>query len=161
MELLLSARDRFYHYARFLPGEEPAVAAVPQFGEPYVCLLWDAVGAATDGERAAFARALLDSGCRYFLAAGEDSAAWHDAVDLVGAEREAVEEAPTDGWPHVMTTWHEDDPVEEVAWFFVWNTDFADPPFQHFVALQRGVAGGIERELRAAVREQAEAVGGG
>jgi len=36
---------------------------------------------------------------------------------------------------HVMTTWHQNDSVHDVAFFFVWNTNVAEYEFDDFLLL--------------------------
>lgn len=64
--------------------------------------------------RTAIAAWLARSGCRYALAWGIDCEAWHDAID-----DDAIAAFP--GEPRdddlIMTTWHDDEPLEEVAHF--------------------------------------------
>ena len=62
---------------------------------------------------------LLEAGARYVCVWGPDCSRVHDAFDLVAGElgfnsRDAV----------IMTTWHENEPLEEAAWFAA-NAAFA------------------------------------
>ncbi|WP_199228310.1 MULTISPECIES: hypothetical protein [unclassified Caulobacter] len=61
--------------------------------------------------RAEVAAWLARSGCRYALAWGTDCEAWHDAID----DAAFPGDPPDDDF--IMTTWHDDEPLEEVAWF--------------------------------------------
>jgi hypothetical protein len=58
---------------------------------------------------------LVRSGCRYFMAWGRKCREWHDSVDEANLQRFDDGEFSDDDL--VMTTWHEDEPVEEVFWF--------------------------------------------
>lgn len=53
-------------------------------------------------------------GCLYFLAWGEDCEEWHDAVDRANINAFENREIPDECF--VMTTWHKDEPLEEVFW---------------------------------------------
>ena len=60
-------------------------------------------------------RWLVASGCAYLMAWGNDCCAWADAV-----ERENLEAFPNDEIPDarvIITTWHEDELLNEVFWF--------------------------------------------
>jgi hypothetical protein len=65
-------------------------------------------------ELARVARLLLDAGCVYFCCWGVGCERLHDSID---------EEYSTDGLTvnddasTIMTTWHEDETLEEAAWF--------------------------------------------
>jgi hypothetical protein len=61
------------------------------------------------------ARWLVASGVRYALAWGRDCEAWHDAIDDAHLEAFDYGEVPDDRL--VMTTWHEDEDLEDVFWF--------------------------------------------
>ena len=60
-------------------------------------------------------RWLVSSGCRYMLAWGTDCDSWDDSVDEANLERFDYGDIPDE--EIVMTTWHEDDDLEEVFWF--------------------------------------------
>jgi hypothetical protein len=60
-------------------------------------------------------RWLVESGCRFMLAWGKDCSAWDDSVDEANLEAFNYEDIPPEKF--VMTTWHEDEDMEEVFWF--------------------------------------------
>ena len=57
---------------------------------------------------------LVASGCLYALAWGADCSAWDDALDW--ANIDAFDTKPILPECFVMTTWHEDETIEEVFW---------------------------------------------
>ena len=65
--------------------------------------------------RAKVSRWLVDSGCLYMMAWGKDCALWDDSVDYANLDDFPNGDIPEERW--VMTTWHEDEPREEVLWF--------------------------------------------
>jgi hypothetical protein len=58
---------------------------------------------------------LVSSGCLYMLAWGIDCSVWDDAVDWSNLAAFDFKPIPPDRF--VMTTWHEDESMEEVFWF--------------------------------------------
>ena len=60
-------------------------------------------------------RWLVDSGCLYMMAWGPDCSGWDDSVDYAQILKFLPGEAPDDQF--VMTTWHNDESLEEVFWF--------------------------------------------
>jgi hypothetical protein len=60
-------------------------------------------------------RWLVESGCRYMMAWGDNCGSWDDSVDEANLEAFNYEEIPEGSF--VMTTSHEDEPLEEVFWF--------------------------------------------
>jgi hypothetical protein len=49
------------------------------------------------------------------MAWGEDCSSWDDSVDIANLKRFGYEDISENQF--VMTTWHEDEPLEEVFWF--------------------------------------------
>ena len=66
---------------------------------------------------------LVESGCLYAMVWGQDCGTWDDAIDWADIERFDFEEAPDDKF--VMTTWHEDEALEEV---FLFSKEWAKHP---------------------------------
>lgn len=60
-------------------------------------------------------RWLADSGCLYMMAWGKNCSSWDDSVDLANLEQFGFDKIPDDDF--VMTTWHDDEPLQEVIWF--------------------------------------------
>ena len=60
-------------------------------------------------------RWLVESGCLYMMAWGEDCSSWDDSVDWANLETFDFRDIPDDEF--VMTTWHENEPLEEVFRF--------------------------------------------
>lgn len=68
------------------------------------------------------AEALMRKGNVYFCAWGPDCQRAHDIYDKVVVEKELEEKK---GW-FVMTTWHDDERLEETLWFFLFNATVDD-----------------------------------
>lgn len=58
---------------------------------------------------------LVRAGCLYTMAWGASGSSWDTAVDLANIEQFDYKEIPEDAL--VMTTWHDNEPLEEVFWF--------------------------------------------
>jgi hypothetical protein len=71
--------------------------------------------AVTDEWRSRVSDWLVASGCSYMMAYGRSCSAWDDSVDEANCERFDFAEIPAERF--VMTTWHEDESLEEVFWF--------------------------------------------
>jgi len=96
MELILSHEGKEYWLERL---DRPANFRSSPWDGPYVCLLWDYAGAASDSERVTLARALVANNCGYAVCAGIECERWHDAIDQAALEADRF----------LMTTWHEDE----------------------------------------------------
>ena len=91
----------------------------------------------------------VHQGCRYAVCFGYAGASWDESIDMVGVMEE-IDGRPT---PFVMTTWHDDESLRDVADFFATQTTLEDWKPKQFVVLFVGVAGELEAEARLAVEE--------
>lgn len=57
---------------------------------------------------------LVDQGCRYMMAWGPDCSSWDDSVDwaVIGSGEEDIPDHR-----FVITSWHENESLEQVMWF--------------------------------------------
>ena len=58
---------------------------------------------------------LVNSGCLFMLAWGNNCSSWDDSVDVANLERFEYQEIPAESF--VMTTWHEQESLSEVFEF--------------------------------------------
>ena len=55
---------------------------------------------------------IVESGCLYMMAWGQDCVSWDDSVDHANLRKFGFQDMPDDHF--VMTTWHENEPLHEV-----------------------------------------------
>jgi len=134
--------------------DEPGGLSLPFPGAPFPCLIWDHDGRFTEEHRSAIARSLLEAGCRYAVCGGQNSEAWHDAVDAEFVRQHLGDPEEVCEAVHVMTTRHAGETPDEVAFFFVLCTNFHDHDFAHYLVLHVG-AGPAREQVDAAVRKYA------
>lgn len=134
--------------------DAPGDFASPFPGVLFPCMIWDHNGSLTEAQRTEVAKQLLQAGCRYVICGGRDCEFWHDAVDLEFVRQHVDDSEATRDAEHVMTTWHEDESPDEVAFFFVLNTNFDDHDFERFLVLHVG-DGHAKAEVDAAIRRYA------
>ena len=79
-------------------------------------LAWDSSHATIEAI-SQVAEKLLNSGCVYLCAWGNGCERVHDIMDVV-----LVGPDPSDDVAPVMTTWHQDDSLDEALWFFLNST---------------------------------------
>jgi hypothetical protein len=134
--------------------DRPGAFTSPFSGALFPCLIWDHDGHFTDTARSAIAKALLEAGCRYAVCGGRNCAGWHEAVDAEFVK--AHIDDPKDVWEsaHVMTTWHDGESPDDVAFFFVLNTNFDDHDFRRYLVLHVGT-GPLRDQIEAAIRKYA------
>jgi hypothetical protein len=139
--------------------EATTIRDARQFEAPFgdrlfPCLLWDHQGGSTASDRSALAKLLLEGGCRYAVCAGADCEAWHDAIDLEFVRMHSEAPEHVIDAVHVMTTWHEGESADEVAFFFVMNTNFDAHDFDRYLVLHIGTSAAVAK-VDAAVRKYA------
>ncbi len=131
--------------------ESPDDFCDPFAGVVYPCLIWDHDGHFSQAQRVEVAKRLLDSGCRYAVCGGRHSEAWHDVVDEAFVVKHQDESDEVREAMYVMTTCHESESPEEVAFFFVCCTCFDQHDFSRYLVLHIG-HGPLHAELEAAVK---------
>ncbi len=88
---------------------------MPELGpKPYLLLLVAELGVEPEW-RNELADHLIATGCFYFCACGVDCSIWHDCVDVAVLEKFDFKGVPNEEF--VMTTCHENEPLEEAMWF--------------------------------------------
>lgn len=125
---------------------------------PFLALVaWHAAGASVD-TISAVVTALLDAGCCAVSAWGADCERVHDICDEVAVERAL--DAGTDGGGVLMTSWHDDESLDDALWFALRSTepdaDFVAPlgrPCRTVLALVVGDEPGLAAAIRAAFRD--------
>jgi hypothetical protein len=142
---------RFYRLAVRTPQD----FATPTAGRPYAGLFWSHTPF-REPDRWALANAIVDSGCRYAVCAGAENEALHDDIDSAYI-RPIVELRPEGiGRELVMTTWHDAEPPDEVA-FFLTHSVFREDggAFDEFLVVHLNGTPDEHAIVDRAVRQQA------
>ena len=135
MKLLLEHRGRRY----FAIALQAAALIEPPFsGAVFPCLLWDHEGGASPEQKSALAGSLIDGGCRYAVCGGRENGDWEEAFDLAYVHRHGDKSDEEQDRYFVMTTSHRDQPAGDVAFFFVFNTNFGEHDFREYLILHVG-----------------------
>ena len=98
-------------YLRLMPGDP-----LPQLNDfsPFKAVL--VIEADVKPEwQAKVSRWLADAGCRYMMAWGIACSSWDDSVDLANMEQFDCSAIPEEEF--IVTTWHDDELLDEVLWF--------------------------------------------
>jgi hypothetical protein len=106
--------------------------AMPFGGENFVGVIWAADSTPTEADRTKVARTLISSGCRYIVSGGVNCEQWHDDADLVLVNLDLQSDLKM---PMVMTTWHNGESVEKVAFFAAECASFDDHDFRNYLVL--------------------------
>ena len=114
----------------------PLLFSSPFGDQDFVLLLVIADPAITDDDRNALSKEIVRQGCRYAVCTGDQCSKWHDSIDLAYLATSPDFSPPDDRF--VMTTWHEDEPLEDVIFFFRNCTAFDYFTPRHYLALILG-----------------------
>ena len=151
MDVLAESEDKIYG-AIAIDGPEGFAFPFPDALFP--CLIWDHDGHFTEPQRSTVARVLLKSGCRNAVCGGQSCEAWHDDVDTAFVQQHLDDPEELREAAHVMTTWHDGESPDDVAFFFVLNTNFDNQYFTRYLVLHVGTSKTRE-QVDAAVRRYA------
>lgn len=110
VDLWLSCIKRPYHFVSPFRGSDFALLLVVL--DPEINL----------EERTGVSREIIRENCRYAVCFGVDCSRWDDSIDWVHLETDDSYNPPDDRL--VMTTWHEEEPLDEVVKWFRWATTF-------------------------------------
>lgn len=108
----------------------------PCGGEDFVMLLAVFDDAIEPTEQGALSDTFVAQGCRYAVCYGHECSTWDDSIDMSFIATDPDYSPPHDRF--VMTTWHDDEPIADVAEFFVRNTSFDNFEAVRFVLVALG-----------------------
>lgn len=113
---------------------------------PFACLLYSNQDNVTHDEMMSVANWLVSSGCRYVVCAGLNCSEWHDTIDTA----DIIRDPSTQNL--IMTTWHENETIENVVWFSLNLTNFEDMAFENYLVLLIGDSKTIEEKIQKAIK---------
>jgi len=131
MQLLREHDGRCYWVLRLAQSGLPSTLFQ---GKPYPCLIWNHEDAPPSSD---LARTLIKSGCRYAVCGGFASGALEAVVDQAFLSEFGTDET-TWGRNFVMTTAHANESPDDVAHFFVLNTNFEEHEFTDYLVVHIG-----------------------
>lgn len=154
MQRIATVGDRSFHLLR-QPAPTPLAESFD--GATFACLIWDCGGPRTVEERTALVSKSIEQGCRYFVCAGHDASAWENAIDdafvqmTVGLPESEIDRRM------VMTTAHDGEWPDEVAFFFANCVSLENVPLERFLVLIIGTDDLMSERVCSALRENAAA----
>jgi hypothetical protein len=129
-------------YVHLSPGDTP-----PSLPHGPFCAVVVTEAGASEEWRERIAEWLVQSGCLYAVAWGQDCSEWHDSIDVANLREFDYGDIPEDRF--VMTTWHENEPLQEALWFA------GQCAFHPTVTLEKTVIVHVSAEPREAAMLQA------
>ena len=116
---------------------------------PYVCLVYSAQKDISKEDMERISDWLVSTGCRYAVCAGEKCSEWHDAVDSAYISSDPNYSPPESRF--IMTSWHTNETLEEIIWFWLMCTDYDDNMFENYLLLVVGEQEGLVEKILNAV----------
>lgn len=132
----------------------PNVPALPFGGAGFPCLVWHHGEPWRQEDMLDFARGLIRGGCRYAVCVGPryEGLDWETAFDMAWVEDYLdVPQAARDA-NFLMTSQHDGESVDDVAFWFILNTCFDCHDFQDFLLLHMGTGPNVEAVEGAVMR---------
>lgn len=108
----------------------------PFHGKDFVLLLVVIDLSISGDERDALSQQIIAQGCRYAVCTGHQCSRWDDSIDMAYLATSPDFSPPDER--SVMTTWHENEPLEDVIQFFRFCTTFDNFTPYHFLAVILG-----------------------
>jgi hypothetical protein len=144
--------DRSGHRFYFQRITEPSGWQNGGITAPFGCMLWDSRLEMLASDHGDLVMKLLAAGCATLVCGGAGAESWHDAAD----EQVALLTATTTPDLFVMTTWHTNESMAEVAQYFTLQANVDDRNIRTHLVLLLGSVADIASELVAAVRDEVE-----
>ncbi|MFO0937639.1 MAG: hypothetical protein U0798_14125 [Gemmataceae bacterium] len=116
--------------------DRPYLFTSPFVGEDFALLLIVATPNITNDERAAVSQEIVRQGCHYAVCTGDQCSLWDDSIDFAFLATDKDFSPRTERF--IMTTWHDEEPLDEVVHSFRWNTIFDNFVPQHYLVLILG-----------------------
>ena len=132
--------------------DRPFPFSTPFGGTDFVLMLVIADPSVTVEERGAVSTEIVRQGCRFAVCTGHDCSRWDDAIDYAFLATSPDFSPPDERL--VMTTWHENEPLEEVVAYYRRNTAFGDFAPRHFLVLLLGGEAEIEGRVRSLIEKE-------
>lgn len=114
----------------------PFTFSSPFNGLDFVLMLVVVDSSITDDERDTLSRQIIEQGCRYAVCTGHQCSKWDDSIDMAYIATSPDYSPPDDRF--VMTTWHENESLEDVIHFFRCCTTFDNFTPHHYLTVILG-----------------------
>lgn len=108
---------------QYLQIKRPYGFTSPFKGAEFAVLIYIVDENLTKEEQETLSDQIVASGCRYAVCAGHNSSSWDDSIDMADIKRNGGEVRDEN---LVMTTWHDDESLEDIVFFFLNNTSFGN-----------------------------------
>jgi hypothetical protein len=146
MEQLISTPERDI---RFEGIERPFDFRSPFDGRDFVLMLVVDDTSITDEEQSHLSSQIIQEGCRYAVCAGHRCSTWDDSIEWALLSRYPDFNPPDERF--VMTSWHDNETLDDVVFFFLNHTSFNHFQAERFLIYFVGRNVEAEREVKTLV----------
>lgn len=154
LEYIDEAIDQIDHpktHIEYLHIKRPYSFTSPFKGAEFVALIYAVDENTTCEEQEAISDQIVISGCRYAVCAGYRSSSWDDSIDMAYLKRNAGEVHDEN---FVMTSWNDNESLEDIVFFFLFLTSFGYFTAERFVVLLVGEDGSCLSRIRREIEKQ-------
>ena len=136
---------------QYVQIQRPFSFSSPFRGEEFATLIYVVDIAISDEEQKTLSDQIVASGCRYAVCAGHKCSTWDDSIDMAHVMCN-LDNVTDDNL--VMTTWHEDEPLEDIVDLFLNYTTFGNFVAKRMLVLVIGSNGATLGDIRDEITKQ-------
>lgn len=136
---------------QYLQIERPYNFSSPFKGEEYAALIYIADENISNEEQESLSNQIVTSGCRYAVCTGYNSSNWDNSIDMADIKRNGGEVLDEN---LVLTTWHDNESLEDIVFFFLNNTSFGNFIANRLIVLLVGGNESVLNNIRNETKKQ-------
>lgn len=136
----------------FCQLDKPYDFTTPFSDEPFVCILFNNEQFICNDDQNKISDGLVLLNCRCAVCAGYNCSSWDDSIDWAYLSTDEDYNPPDETF--IMTTWHDREPIEDIIWYGLNNTNFDDIVFNKYLILFVGFKKGLKKEVERAIINQ-------
>lgn len=136
---------------QYLQIQRPFSFSSPFRGDEFAALIYVIDANVSNEEQKTLSDQIVASGCRYAVCAGHKCSTWDDSIDMAHVMRN-LGNVTEDNL--VMTTWHEDEPLEDIVELFLNYTSFGNFVAKRMLVFVIGTNGATLDDIRNEITKQ-------
>ncbi len=117
----------------------------PFNGEDFVCLIFNNDQCISTEDQYLISKKIVNSGCRNAVCAGYNCSTWDDSIDEEYLATDVNFDPPESTF--IMTTWHENDSVEDIIFHTLNCTNFDQHKFNKYLIFFVGEQDFLRRKV--------------
>jgi len=129
--------------------EKPYSFESPFNKEEFVLFLYINDKSISNETQRKLSRQFISRGCRYAVCGGYNCEEWHDSIDSV-----CIGNNKNSDKNFIMTTWHDDETIDDIVFFFVNNTSYENFIPENFCIVLLGKNLEIKNKILSALEKE-------